>query len=85
MPTIGGAVDDELQNTLGLQISLDRLRESVDALREVIEKHPATGVVVGQDDVHGKLQTLSRLVRDDLISEDEYDERKDDLLRRWNG
>lgn len=79
-------MDDELQNTHELQISLDRLRESVDALREVIDKRLMVGGVAGHaDDVHGKLQTLSRLLRDDLISEDDYDERKDDLLRRWNG
>lgn len=79
-------MEDELQNTHELQISLDRLRESVDALREVIDKRLMLGGVAGHDDdVHGKLQTLSRLLRDDLISEDDYDERKDDLLRRWNG
>jgi hypothetical protein len=79
-------VEDELQNTHELQISLDRLRESVDALREVIDKRLMLGGVASHDDdVHGKLQTLSRLLRDDLISEDDYDERKDDLLRRWNG
>lgn len=79
-------MDEEVQNTHELEISLDRLRESVDALREVIDKRLTGGGVVGHDDdVHGKLQTLSRLVRDDLISEDEYDERKDDVLRRWYG
>jgi hypothetical protein len=69
-----------------LRISLDRLRESIDALREQIEKRPPVASEGAQaDDLVGKLQALSLLVKDDLISEDEYDERKNELLRRWSG
>jgi len=69
-----------------LRMSLDRMRESIDALREQIEKRPpVAGEGAGGDDLAGKLQALSRLVGDDLISEDEYDERKNELLRRWSG
>jgi hypothetical protein len=67
-----------------LRMSLDRLRESIDALREEIEKHRLiTGA--GSDGLVERLHALSRLARDHLISEDEYDERKNELLRRWSG
>jgi hypothetical protein len=69
-----------------LRASIDRLRESVDALREAIERRPsAAGDRPRPDDVHGQLQTLSRMMAEDLISEDEYDERKEQLLRHWPG
>jgi hypothetical protein len=69
-----------------VRMSLDRLRESIDALREEIEKQRLiTGAGAGSDGLVERLHALSRLARDHLISEDEYDERKNELLRRWSG
>jgi hypothetical protein len=73
-----------------LRMSLDRLRESIDALREEIEKQrlitgAGAGAGAGSDGLVERLHALSRLARDHLISEDEYDERKNELLRRWSG
>lgn len=68
-----------------LRASIDRLRGSVDALREAIEAAGGSSPAGrAADDVGEKLVTLARLAREGVISEDEYDERKDELLRSWS-
>ena len=67
-----------------LKTSIDRIRESVDALREAIQAASGGGGDNGSADIHQRLQALARLEQDGLVSEDEYAERKDQMLRDWS-
>lgn len=67
-----------------LKASIDRLRESVDGLREAIQSASDDGAGIGSGNVHQRLQALARMEQEGLISEDEYSERKDEILREWS-
>ena len=67
-----------------LKASIDRLRESVDALREAIQDARDGVGKTHAREIHERLRALAQLERDGLISEDEYSERKDEMLRDWS-
>ncbi|MGZ4484054.1 MAG: hypothetical protein ACXVW8_07000 [Nocardioidaceae bacterium] len=68
----------------GLKDSIDRLRESVDALRHAIEAAASdVGAKDSGDDLHRQLTVLSRLEQDGLISPEDYEEEKYQLMRNW--
>ncbi|MGW0229611.1 hypothetical protein ACWDWO_14965 [Actinopolymorpha singaporensis] len=66
--------------------AIDRLRQSIDALRTAIEAlavkgQPVSGIA-GETDVVKRLRDLSDLHRDALISDQEFEDARGPLLSR---
>jgi hypothetical protein len=64
--------------------AMDRLRQSVDALRRAIESGTTTGATVAGDQTGlvDRVQTLTDLHRLELISDGEFEDAREPLLRR---